>query len=296
MKKVLYYLSSFPVLSQTFITREIEALVSRGKVDIHILSLERGDKSAIPLGLRDKVTYFTMSKKDRVFSGLLFALRNPVLSVSTFIKYLNRPLSFGTAMSMVSLIMEIKPDLIHANWITEGGLMANILSDLTGIPYSIECHAEDIWLSSPWDVAKRVASAKFVLTCTSYNKEYLKKFLDKHLWEKVKVIYHHLDSDTFGGRVTLFNELPKVYLVGRMVEKKGFSFFIKAARILKDRGVKFSASIAGDSGTEKDQLINLTKVLDLEEYITFTNEVAFSEHSHNYLESDVFVMPSIKPK
>jgi glycosyltransferase involved in cell wall biosynthesis len=81
-----------------------------------------------------------------------------------------------------------------------------------------------------------------------------------------------------------------------MVEKKGFSYFIQAARILKDRGVKFSAKIAGDAGTEKTNLVNLTKELGLESYITFTNEVPFSEHSHNYLESDIFVMPSIKPK
>ncbi len=295
MKKVLYYLSTFPVFSQTFITREIEGLVAGGKIDVQILSLEQGNKATIPNSLRDRVHYFKKPKGQRVVDGLKFALLNPVLFAKVLIKYIDRPLSVGTAISMLPLVKSLKPDLIHANWITEGGLMANIISDLTGIPYSIECHAEDIWLSSPQDIVKRVTSAKFVLTCTKFNKDYLQKFLDKHLWDKVKTIYHHLEGDTFGGRTTTFNEIPVIYLVGRMVEKKGFSYFIHAARILKDKGLKFKARFAGDAGTERSKLEALTNELGLTEYITFTGEVLFNEHSHNYLESDIFVMPSIKP-
>lgn len=296
MKRVLYYLSTFPVFSQTFITREIEGLIARGKLDVYILSLEQGRKASVPEKLRDRVIYFTKPKSERVFDGIKYALFHPVKFFNVFTKYSDRLLSVGTAISMLPVVKKLKPDLIHANWITEGALMGNIISDLTGIPFSIECHAEDIWLSNASDIQRRIEDSKLVLTCTEFNKEYLKKVLDKHLWEKVKTVYHHLEGDTFGGRTTQFNDIPVIYLVGRMVEKKGFLYFIEAAKILKDRGLSFKARIAGDTGTEKDKLIALSKQLGVNEYVSFTGEVVFNEHSHNYLESDIFVMPSIKPE
>src|SRR3989338_158665 len=237
MRKILYYIPTFPTFSQNFITREVEALIKSGKVDISILSLEKGEKGRVPDVLNGKILYFHKSKFQRVISVLLYALFHPFRFIFVCFKYGKRLLSLGTAISMLSFVRKVKPSLIHANWITEGALIVNMLSDLTGIPFSIECHAEDIWLSSRETLIKRIKDAKFVITCSENNVKYLSSVLPDDLAKKVTTVYHYIDSNLFNGRTALFNAIPVIYLVGRMVEKKGYAYMIRAARILKDKGL-----------------------------------------------------------
>lgn len=293
MRKILYYIPTFPTLSQNFILREIESLAGLPEFDLYILALTKDSSIRLPDKLVRKVIYFRRDRISRILDGLKFLFSKPGVFFKYVFKYFERPLTFGTALSMHSVVEQIKPDLIVANWITEGGLMANILSDLTSIPFGIECHAEDIWLSSPSYLESRIKDSKFVLTCTNYNASYLKKISPSVYWDKIHTIYHYPDVNLFGGNSTVFNELAQLYLVGRMVEKKGFIYFVRAAKILRDRGVKFKAKIVG-SGAEKEHLVAEVKRLNLEEEITFLPQTTFSQHCHNYLKSDIFIAPSVK--
>ncbi len=294
MKKILYYVSTFPTFSQNFITREIEALEKTGKFDIVVLSLKKGEKGIVPDILKDKVIYFTRPKFLRILNFFVFFAIHPLISLRLISKYSTRLPSLITAVSMLSIVREFKPSIIHANWITEGALIANMLSDILSIPFSIECHAEDIWLSPKEMLIERVKDAKFVITCAENNLDHLKGILPKDLSKKFFTVYHHIDSDLFKGKVALFNNVPVIYLIGRMVEKKGYSYMIGAAKMLLDRGLNFQVRFAGGNGSEKEKLIQLTKQFDLADKIKFLNEVSFEEHSHNYLESDIFVAPSVK--
>lgn len=294
MKKILYYLSTFPTFSQNFITREIEALAKTGKFEIVVLSLQKGKKGIVPAILQDKVVYFTRPKFQRLLDAAAFKITHPIFSLKLVRKYSRKLPSLITAVSMLPIVEKFKPDIIHANWITEGALTSNMLSDLTETPFSIECHAEDIWLSPKEMLISRVSDAKFVITCTQNNANYLASILPADLSAKVSTVYHHIDASLFKGKVASFNDTPVVYLIGRMVEKKGYAYMIRAAKILRDKGLNFQVRLAGGNGPEKERLIQLTFEFDLSEKITFLDETSFEEHSHNYLESDVFVAPSIK--
>ncbi|MEK7594977.1 MAG: glycosyltransferase family 4 protein [Patescibacteria group bacterium] len=293
MKKVLFYIPTFPTFSQNFIAREIEALTETKDFDIYILSLMPGKRGTIPDSLRRKVLYFSTSKPRRIMDCLLFFLKNPIKFLTVLLKYEDRVLSFGTAVSMLSVIKSLKPDIIFANWITEGALIANMLRDLTSIPFAVECHAEDIWLTKPSILRARILDAKFVLTCTDYNALYLKKICARHCEGRIHVVRHYATNKLFGRVYKKRGPVPQIYLVGRMIEKKGFIYFLKAAKILKDRGVLFKAVIAGDPGTEKEKLVSECMRLSLNDILVFSDEVDFTEHSHNYLESDIFVAPSV---
>ena len=296
MTKILYYVSTFPTFSENFITRELEALLEFQDLEINILSLQPGKKGSISDELKARTTYFAKSKLARVLDVqvYLFVLTHPFKILRFIKKYGPRFLSFGTAISMLPIVRSFKPDLIHANWITEGALIANMLSDLTGIPFSIQCHAVDIWTSSKENLQQRITDAKFVTTCTAFNKTYISNLIGEALGGKIHTIYHYIDPNIFGGKKTPFNDVPVLYLIGRKVEKKGYAYFLKAAKILKDRGLQFTAKIAGDNGPESEALSKEREDLGLQDIVAFTNEVSFDEHSHNYYESDVYVIPSIK--
>lgn len=294
MKKVLYYVSTFPTFSENFITREIEALEKSKNLEIKILALEKGKKGVLPEALKDKVIYFQKSKFERSCDFGLYFLLHPLKTLKLLFKYNSRILSLGTAVSMLPIVEKFAPDTILGNWITEGGLMANILSDLSGIPFGIQCHAQDIWYSSKEWIESRVKDAKFVVSCTKNNIDYLKSLVNEKYWHKFQTVYHFIDPNIFEGKVANFNEKPIIFAIGRMVEKKGYIYLIKAAKILSDKGYNFELRFAGDAGTEKEKLIEETRKLSLTGVVKFSDEVLFDNLKHNFLESDIFVAPSIK--
>lgn len=294
--KILYYISTFPVLSENFINRELEALLKEPDLELAVLALQRGKKAVLSPALARITTYYSKTKMQRLLEFWVYFsyfLQHPLKFLKAFFKYRSRILSLGTALSLVPFVENFKPSIIHGNWLTEGALMCSILSDLTGIPFSVQCHANDIWLSKKDDIRDRVRDSAFVATCTEFNKKYLENLLKGDYQNKIQVVYHYIDPQIYGGKTTTFNDKPVLYLIGRKVEKKGYTYFLQAAKILKDKGLVFEARIAGDDGPETPRLLALHKELDLEDVVKFTGEVTFEEHSHNFYESDVYVIPSI---
>jgi hypothetical protein len=50
-------------------------------------------------------------------------------------------------------------------------------SQLRGLPWSCSAHAKDIWTSADWDLAGKLSSARWTVTCTKTGFDRLKKSL-----------------------------------------------------------------------------------------------------------------------
>ena len=85
---------------------------------------------------------------------------------------------------------------------------------------------------------------------------------------------------------------PIILFVGRLVERKGVDYLLKAARILKDRGLRFKVHIVGD-GPERGKLVRLKRELGLEDEVIFKGKVDSESLVNEYMSSDIFVLPSI---
>lgn len=113
--------------------------------------------------------------------------------------------------------------------------------------------------------------------------------------EKVKVVYS-------GVRI-LDKELPlnkkyeeKIILnVGRLVEKKGTEYLIKAMNILIRKHNNVYLYICGD-GPLKNKLIDLTKQLRLEKYVKFLGWMKREEIFKLMQQAYIFVLPSVTAK
>mgnify|MGYP001400344982 CR=1 FL=1 len=87
-------------------------------------------------------------------------------------------------------------------------------------------------------------------------------------------------------------EKLKIVSVGRLVWKKGYEYAIRAASILKERGIDFEYNIIGD-GAHLQALQFIIKESGLEGSVHLLG-AQFSEEIKEYLEqSDVFVHPAI---
>ena len=77
--------------------------------------------------------------------------------------------------------------------------------------------------------------------------------------------------------------------IGRLVELKGFDLAIEAAKILKDRGVKFQWSIIGE-GPERDRLQALITQYELDDYVYLPG---LKENPYPYIrQASLLVQPS----
>jgi glycosyltransferase involved in cell wall biosynthesis len=88
------------------------------------------------------------------------------------------------------------------------------------------------------------------------------------------------------------NEQIIFLFVGRLEKQKGLNYLIKALNILKKEYSQFMVWIIG-SGSEEDNLKRLVKKYDLQSYIKFLGNKSNEEISSYYLNSDVFILPSI---
>jgi glycosyltransferase involved in cell wall biosynthesis len=143
---------------------------------------------------------------------------------------------------------------LHAHFAHGSTTVAWLASTITGLPFSFTGHAKDIYtesLNPAGLLARKMAAAQFVVTCTQANRAHLRAVNPS---TPVHVVYHGLSSDF----TDLTADAParpspppvlRVLGVGRLVPKKGFDTFVEACAALHRDGYGFEAVIAGEAGS-----------------------------------------------
>ena len=83
--------------------------------------------------------------------------------------------------------------------------------------------------------------------------------------------------------------------VGRLHKLKGLDLLLKAVSQIKNDINSFRLVIIG-KGSEKENLINLSKKLHIEDYVTFTGELGENMLVKWYSAADLFILPTIYPE
>jgi len=195
-----------------------------------------------------------------------------------------------------------KPDIIHAHWSFPCGYIAYLMSVFFKIPFVVTIHGGEIPLFKKFHfIRKRVINAlnKSVMVCanSSYSKnEFIQMGMNKKKVIKLNVppnfVNHSSDKkllEEFRGKFA--NPSTKIILfVGRLVERKGVEYLLKAADKLKNKNIHLI--ISGGGGLET-KLKELAKSLRIESKVTFFGRSNDEELGLLHDISDVFVCPSI---
>lgn len=220
--------------------------------------------------------------------------------------YLLSPLYilFGV-ISLLKLVRYQKIDLISAHWIIPNGFIAYLVTRLHKIPYIVTIPGSDVYLSGKnkffYLMTKLAAeNADVVISDNLKYLEQLKKLEIKP--GKTKVINYGVNIDSFkiGNKDRelmlkyKFSENDFIILaVGRLVQKKGFIYLVRAAKNIKEKIKNFKLIIIGDG----DQRVLLEKECtkyNLSKEVIFTGMIDYNVLPKYYNLADVFVMPSIK--
>lgn len=327
---VAYILKGYPRLSETFIASEIYRLEQLG-IKLRLAVIKHGDEpgsNGISRKIKSSPNYLpqtsSLSQTSlRRWLGLhlndfLPALRNVAKAkpggliragLVAFFQAVRARRSFFAlprklylkeflqAVWISRLVLETADAKhIHAHFCHGATTVAWFVSIITGLPFSFTAHAKDIYCDSlnPAGLLRRkMRAARFVVTCTDANREYLLK-IDPAA--DVRCIYHGLNAE-FTGLLTDSTYSPqqnhklRALGVGRLVPKKGFDVLVEACAILKRRGFDFETVIVGEHGEQELDLRKQIKALGLKDNIRFTGPLEQSRLYVEYQNADIFCLP-----
>lgn len=202
--------------------------------------------------------------------------------------------------NIARLIKKEKIDVVHAHWILPQGFLAYLCKKMFKIPYIATAHAGDVFpLKSSFFRFFSALAVKNSDFCTA-NSSYTKKELKKISVEKdVSVIPMGVDTGLFSQKNKSLNlrrnfGIKKEFIlsVGRLAEKKGIKYLIRAMENVVKKFPEAKLVIVGD-GPERGNLETLAKNLELSKKVIFAGKISSRNLPEFYATADLFVGPSI---
>jgi glycosyltransferase involved in cell wall biosynthesis len=289
----------FPKLSETFILEEVLGLEKMG-VSLRLYTLAQPSDAlthdAVARVIAPRVQV-PASPRGHEFG---FAARHLSLLVQSPLRYLRALgraagrgrqglLDFARAGWLAGQLRADGVRHLHTHFISTPADIAELVSQMSDIAFSISAHAKDIYLSDAADLRRKLGAARFTVTCTDFNCRTLREIAPG---ARVQRMYHGIDQGVFHPRVRQATGLaPLILSVGRLRAKKGLDTLIDACRLLRGRGLLFRCEIVG-YGEELRRLQALIDSYELTQCITLTGKLVRDEVIERYARAAVFVQPS----
>lgn len=266
--KVAYIVNFFPKLSETFILGQITDLIDRGH-DVEVISINKPIEEAFH---EDINKYKLLGKTHYIY-------KNP------------SDLGFELDEKLISSL--IFTDIIHAHFAAHPAAWALKISRASGIPFVITAHAYDIYINPDVeDLKEKFGNAAKVITTTNYNKDYLSKLLGEKSGANIEIIRYGIDTSKF----SLIERKPsgkvKILFIGRLVEKKGATYAIKAFNRVLGEIPDIELRMIGD-GPLKDEVNDLIRKLNLDGKVLLLGGQPQSIVLKEIAEADIFFLPSL---
>ena len=305
MLRLTYLHGRYPVLTETFIDREILRLLASG-VDLRIVSIRRpsNELSATQRELSERVEYLLPASRVGVVTAILWALiRHPITFLGTLAWLLSRrhppgtvtrtALHFATGVYAAWRLRDRRGVHIHAHFVDRAATVALVASRLLGTTYSVTAHAQEIYVN-PVLLKERIGEAAFAVTCTEYNLRHLRAELGPRATRRLSRLYHGMDLTGDRGSGDGGGERDRGFIVSvaQLWERKGLRYLVEACGLLRDRGTDVRCEIVGD-GPQREELRSIIDRLNLTDHVVLTGPQPFPEVVQRYRRASVFVLPCI---
>ena len=308
--RIAYLTGQYPLVSLTFIQREIEALRALG-VDIHTVAARQtppeqhkgreGQEAAAtthyllrearnPLTLLKAQVEALRSSPARYGRALALAMRMRTPGLKSFFYQL---IYFVEATLMAQYARANNIEHIHSHFVTSGTTVAVLTSELTGLPYSFTLHGPaDLFEQHRWSLNIKTARAKFVATISDFARSQLMFFSDPEHWHKIRIIHCGVDPDRYDAPSPARDASDtrvNLIFVGRLAPVKGLRVLIDTMKALAPKLPNLHLTIIGD-GPDRKQLESQAD--SIKDRVTFTGYQTQTEVSAAFRANDVCVLPS----
>jgi glycosyltransferase involved in cell wall biosynthesis len=305
-KTLAYILKGYPRISETFISNEILLLEKLG-FQMHLFPMRQPRENFSHASVKEikaEVSYLPTELGENLVKllrpNLLLALKHPKRFIETVrlatqgspknrLATLKHFLQAGY-MSYYFLMGNTEITHLHGHFAHSPTSVTRFASSFSGIPYSFTAHAKDIYTSKKDKLRQRIQEAKFVVTCTKHNQQYLEEIKDDCL-TPIHCIYHGIDLDLFQNSTDekIPTEPYQIFTVARLTAKKGLPTIYQALVLLKQKGLSFTHTLIGD-GDDRDQIMALIKELELGTECQWLGTQTHEEVLKQFKKSDLFVL------
>jgi len=305
--KVAYFLSRFPRLTETFILREM-CLLRDMNVDVQVFSIFPPLPSRTMHQQVQAMLPYTHYSPRLFSTGVLLAQLHFLLRVP--IKYLHalwrtvwqaspEPKTclmalalYPKAVYFARQLQEMGVDHIHAHFVWLNAMAGQVAADLVGIPITLHAHAWDIFRRKPECVRRQLALASGVVTVSEYHRQFLAGLAGNDHSTDIHIVHYGLDPREFTPAAPNRDDHRlRIISVGRLTEKKGFSYLLDACALLAQKGKTFACTIVGEGA--QDELQQQVAALRLGECVSLAGEKTIDEIRALYRHSDIFVLPCL---
>ncbi len=306
-----YILKGYPRISETFISNEILLLEQLG-FTMRLFPMRQPRESFSHASVKEitaRVDYLPtelLVDFPRLLRPNIFLAAKKPKHFRETLRTAAQGVSKGKALATLKHLLQagyltnthLEKDLsiaqLHGHFAHSPTSVTMFASLLSGIPFSFTAHAKDIYTSDKEKIRGKIAQAKFVVTCTRHNKEYLDALAGDSstpITTPIYCVYHGIDTALFqqtSASFTTHNPF-KILTVARMTAKKGLPTIYHALAGLQAQGVRFEHTLIGD-GDDREQILALIAELGLTEHCRWIGTRTHEEVLLHFKASDLFVL------
>lgn len=302
---IIYVLSRFPTISETFIVEELLELKRRG-FQLTIFSLKSPKKdepiSSSSLELMPFVFYCPFINWPILVANYTFLLTRPTLFFQSLLDIF-RSLFFQPIELLKSLAVFPKTiyfsyvisydDVIrlHAHFCNVPFVVARWLSKIHDVPFSVTAHNFDIFQQPPIELSNRIKSASPFITISEFNRKELSRIAQEDLDLKIEVVHCGLDLDKFKPREIIARNPISFLTVARLEYVKGLDTLLNACQIIRNIDQNFVCNIIGE-GSQRHNLETRILELDLTKYVNLLGSRTHEEVIFYFQQAEIFILPS----
>lgn len=302
---VVYLVSRFPKVTETFILNEIVELRRRG-VPVVVRALARTTEDVVQpevVGLLTDAGFGERSPLRLLAAQLAWLRRRPRTLVRLWrrvvVGHARSPRELAKAVLTTAAAVHWALDLrdlpvlrLHAHWATHPTLAARVIGELTGLPYGFTSHAHDIYGPNP-ALRDKLAHADLAVTISDFNRDLLLRRFGAAA-DHVRVVRCGVDRAAF--RPTPARPSPltplRLLCVASLTEYKGHRHLLDALTVLRAEGVPVECVLVGDGPLRADLEAQVER-LGLGGQVVFAGRRPAPEVRRRLVECDVFVLPSV---
>lgn len=300
-------MSRFPLLSETFILREMIEIENHGHhillYPIQCLKPAIVHQDAILWVAKARCIPFiskavvsenikTFLAKPFTYLSLIFKI---ILGNISSLDFLIKGLYlFPKAVFTAKQLQAEGVEHIHAHYATHPALEAWVIHHLTGISYSVTIHSHDIYDCHAM-LKQKLQEADFLVPISKYNVEYMVTLLGDWIREKCHVIHCGVDPFLYEKSTSTnksINNIFQILQIGSLHWKKGQVHLIRSMAHLKKLGVSFQLKIIGE-GEERASIEAEIQKLQLEDCVELLGAKTQSEVATFLQTADCYIQSSV---
>jgi len=304
--RIAYLINSYPMVSLSFIRREILALEKLG-ISVKRFSIRTWNDTLV-----DKTDQDELNKTQYILnvggSGLVF---------STILRFLKSPFAFLKALVLTGKIgwrsergllihfiylaescvlrewlIKENIDHLHVHFGSNSTTVAMLCEILGGPGYSFTVHGpEDFDKVAAIALPEKIKRARFVVAISSYGRSQLYRWCDYQQWSKIHIVHCGLDQGFLATQPQPLPDHPNLVCVGRLSEQKGQILLLQAVAVLIQRGIKLKLVLVGD-GDLRPAMETAIAALKIQDFVEITGWATEQEVKAQINAAKAMVLPS----